>query len=157
MKTYPGLLLLATAMLLSTSCAGPTSAVATSHDDYYRHQRDSVTGPRQVAGTSGAPQRGYPASSGPTYVPENTQFMYQQNVSGPFGSRSSTGVIQSSGGVQSYQTIGGVPVYPGSALPGYRQGQPYYGAPNSQPVFVPGVGGQPGYYLNPNTGARMRP
>ena len=91
-------------------------------------------------------------------MPQGNQFMYQQNVSGPFGSRSSTGVIQSSGGVQSYQTIGGLPIYPGTSLPGYNPNQPYYGAPTSQqPVYVPGVGGNPGYYINPNTGARVQP
>ena len=90
-------------------------------------------------------------------MPQGNQFMYQQNESGPFGSRSSSTVIQSSGGVQSFQTIGGMPVYPGAPIPGYNPNQPYYGVPNSQPVFVPGVGGNPGYYLNPNTGGRVQP
>ena len=81
-------------------------------------------------------------------MPQWNQFMYQQNVSGPFGSRSTSSVIQSSGGVQSYQTIGGMPVYPGMPVPGYNAPQPNYGTPPSQPVYVPGVGGNPGYYLN---------
>ncbi|MCB1278790.1 hypothetical protein [Prosthecobacter sp.] len=109
-------------------------------------------------GSTPTPRGGYAPGSGPTYMPQGNQFMYQQNVSGPFGSRSSTGVIQSSGGVQSYQTIGGLPIYPGASLPGYIPNQPYYGAPTSQqPVYVPGVGGNPGYYINPNTGARVQP
>ncbi|MFO1484011.1 MAG: hypothetical protein U1F71_11705 [Verrucomicrobiaceae bacterium] len=104
------------------------------------------------------PRGGYAPGSGPTAMPGGNQFMYQQNVTGPFGSSSSSTVIQSSGGVQSYQTIGGVPVYPGTPVPGYVPNQPYYGAPVSQqPVYVPGVGGSPGYYINPTTGARMQP
>lgn len=91
-------------------------------------------------------------------MPQGNQFMYQQNESGPFGTRSTSTVIQSSGGVQSYQTIGGMPVYPGAPIPGYMPNQPYLGAPTSQqPVYVPGVGGNPGYYLNPSTGMRVQP
>jgi len=109
-----------------------------------------------MAGSSGAPvpRGGYAPGSGPTMMPQGNQFMYQQNMSGPFGSRSSTGVIQSYGGVQSYQTIGSMPVSPG--MPIYNPGQPHYGAPSSQPVYVPGVGGAAGYYMNPNTGARVQ-
>ena len=104
------------------------------------------------------PRSGYAPGSGPIAVPPTDQFMHQQNESGLFGSRSSSTVIQSSGGVQSYQTIGGVPVYPGASVPGYMPNQPYFGAPTSQqPVYVPGVGGNPGYHLNPSTGARVRP
>lgn len=69
-------------------------------------------------------------------MPQGSQFMYQQNVSGPFGRNSSTGVIQSFGGVQSYQSIGSMPVYPGMV------------APSSQPVYVPGFRGAPGFYMN---------
>ncbi len=87
-------------------------------------------------------------------MPGGNQFMYQQNVSGPFGSRSSTGVINSFGGVQSYQTIGGMPVYPG--MPVYGGYPANYGRLPSQPVYVPGVGGAPGYYMNPSTGARVQ-
>ncbi len=105
------------------------------------------------------PRSGYVPGSGPIAVPPTDQYMYQQNESGLFGYRSSSStVIQSSGGVQSYQTIGGVPVYPGASVPGYMTNQPYFGAPNSQqPVYAPGVGGNPGYQLNPSTGARVRP
>ena len=79
--------------------------------------------------------------------------MYQQNVSGPFGSRSSSGVINSYGGVQSYQTIGNMPVYLGMAVP--YNNQRYNGRMPTQPVSVPGVGGAQGYYMNPSTGARV--
>lgn len=110
-----------------------------------------------TASNTNVPRGGYAPGSGPTAMPQGDQFMYQYNESSPFGTRSSSGVIRSSGGVQSYQTIGGVPVYPGAAIPGYVPNQPYYGTPASQqPVFVPGVGGNPGYYINPATGARVR-
>ncbi|MDB6006503.1 MAG: hypothetical protein JWR15_3490 [Prosthecobacter sp.] len=108
-----------------------------------------------MAGSRGSPPRGgYAPGSGPTAMPGGNQFMYQQNVSGPFGSRSSTGVINSFGGVQSYQTIGGMPVYPGTPI--YSPYPTSYGRLPSQPVYVPGVGGAPGYYMNPSTGARVR-
>ena len=87
-------------------------------------------------------------------MPQGNQFMYQQNVSGPFGSRSSSGVINAYGGVQSYQTIGNMPVYPGMAVP-YNNNQRYNSRMPTQPVYVPGVGGAPGYYMNPSTGARV--
>jgi hypothetical protein len=112
-----------------------------------------------MAGSSGAsvPRGGYAPGSGPTAMPQGNQFMYQQNVSGPFGSRSSSGVINAYGGVQSYQTIGGMPVYPGMAAPGGYYGNPRYnGRLPSQPVYVPGVGGAAGYYMNPSTGARVQ-
>ena len=108
-----------------------------------------------MAGSSDAPvpRGGYAPGSGPTAIPQGNQFMYQQNVSGPFGSRSSSGVINSYGGVQSYQTIGNMPVYPGMAVP--HNNQRYNGRMPTQPVFVPGVGGAQGYYMNPSTGARV--
>lgn len=111
----------------------------------------------EMAGSSGAPvpRGGYASGSGPTAMPGGNQFMYQQNVSGPFGSSSSTSVINASGGVQSYQTIGNMPVYPGMAVPGYRPGRRYYGNLPTQPVYVPGVNGAAGYYINPSTGARV--
>jgi hypothetical protein len=87
-------------------------------------------------------------------MPQGNQFMYQQNVSGPFGSRSSSGVINAYGGVQSYQTIGNMPVYPGMAVP-YNNNSRYYGRMPTKPVYVPGVGGAAGYYMNPSTGARV--
>ncbi|MHB1080442.1 MAG: hypothetical protein ACYC67_13640 [Prosthecobacter sp.] len=108
-----------------------------------------------MAGSSGAPvpRGGYAPGSGPTVMPQGNQFMYQQNVSGPFGSRSSSGVINAYGGVQSYQTIGNMPVYPGMAVP--YNNQRYNGRMPTQPVYVPGVGGAQGYYMNPSTGARV--
>ncbi len=66
-------------------------------------------------------------------------YMYQENQSGPFGSRSSTGVVRSTGGVQSYQTIGSQPVYPGMPIPGYNY--------TPQPIYM----GNPGYYWGPRT------
>lgn len=91
-------------------------------------------------------------------MPGGAQYMEQYRESGPFGSYSGSTVIQSTGGVQSYQTIGNMPVYPGSAVPGYIPDQPYYGPRTShQPVFVPGTAGHPGYYMNPSTGARVNP
>lgn len=114
---------------------------------------ESIT---SMAGSSNAPvpRGGYAAGSGPTAMPQGNQFMYQQNVSGPFGSRSSSGVINAYGGVQSYQTIGGMPVYPGMAVP-YNNNSRYHGRMPTQPIYVPGVGGAAGYYMNPSTGARV--
>ncbi|MCX6852688.1 MAG: hypothetical protein NTY98_27680 [Verrucomicrobia bacterium] len=108
-----------------------------------------------MAGSRGAPvpRGGYAPGSGPTAMPQGNQFMYHQNVSGPFGSRSSSGVINAYGGVQSYQTIGNMPVYPGMAVP--YNNQRYNGRMPTQPVYVPGVGGAQGYYMNPSTGARV--
>ena len=68
--------------------------------------------------------------------------MYQQNETGPFGTRSSSGVIRSTGGVQSYQTIGNQPVQPGMLVPGYN-----YPAPS--------VNGGPGTYIDARTGQMM--
>jgi hypothetical protein len=143
------------------ACETPAPQDALS---YYYPSAQQPAAPREVVSSQVAsrnppvPRGGYAPGSGPTAMPPADQFMYQRNESGLFGSRSSSTVIQSSGGVQSYQTIGGVPVYPGASVPGYLPNQPYYGAPTSQqPVYVPGVGGNPGYYLNPSTGARVRP
>lgn len=89
-------------------------------------------------------------------MPGDAGFVEQYRESGPFGSYSRTTRVQSSGGVESYQTIGNMPVYPGMAVPGYNPNQPYYGPRTSQqPVFVPGTGGAAGYYVDPNTGARI--
>ncbi|MFN0075623.1 MAG: hypothetical protein ACKVY0_04025 [Prosthecobacter sp.] len=156
MKTRPCVLALAASWL--ASCAAVPNADSSSY--YYPSSNrtpvpSSATGATTASSNTPTPRGGYAPGSGPTSMPQGNQFMYQQNVSGPFGSRSSSTVIQSSGGVQSYQTIGGMPVYPGAPIPGYNPNQPYYGVPNSQPVYVPGVGGNPGYYLNPNTGARV--
>jgi|GEM_PF-883374 len=132
---------------------------------YYPSSNRSEAAPRSgsspgqsiasMAGSSGAPvpRGGYAPGSGPTAMPQGNQFMYQQNVSGPFGSSSSSTVINASGGVQSYQTIGGMPVYPGMAVP-YNNPR-YYSRLPSKPVYVPGVGGAPGYYMNPSTGAHV--
>jgi hypothetical protein len=153
---------LSAAVALSlVACETPPAQDASSY--YYPSTQQSAS-PREVVSNRSAarstpvPRGGYAPGSGPMAMPSADQFMYQRNESGLFGSRSSSTVIQSSGGVQSYQTIGGVPVYPGASVPGYLPNQPYYGAPTSQqPVYVPGVGGNSGYYLNPSTGARVRP
>ncbi|MEZ5384200.1 MAG: hypothetical protein R3F13_01665 [Prosthecobacter sp.] len=153
---------LALAVLGLASCETPPAGDGSSY--YYpsanRTPPPSTTSRSSATASRSAPvpRGGYAPGSGPTAMPQGDRFMYQQNVTGPFGSRRSSTVIESSGGVQSYQTIGGAPVYPGAVVPGYRPGQPYYGAPVSQqPVYVPGVNGQPGYYMNPATGARMQP
>ena len=146
-------------LALCASCLGSCLAPSMGDNSSYYYPSanrpvGSATGEitpsiASMAGSRGSPPRGgYAPGSGPTAMPQGNQFMYQQNVSGPFGSRSTSSVIQSSGGVQSYQTIGGMPVYPGMPVPGYNAPQPNYGTPPSQPVYVPGVGGNPGYYLN---------
>lgn len=159
MKTCAVCLALATLGLVS--CETPPARDGSSY--YYPSSNPAAPPARTTSSQSTAsrsapvPRGGYAPGSGPTAMPQGDQFMHQQRVSGPFGSRSSSTVIQSTGGVQSYQTIGGAPVYPGAVVPGYRPGQPYYGAPVSQqPVYVPGVNGQPGYYMNPATGARLQ-
>ena len=68
--------------------------------------------------------------------------MYQQNQRGLFGNRSSSGVIRSTGGVQSYQTVGNYPVQPGMIIPGYK----YPG---------PSVSGGHGTYIDARTGLLM--
>jgi hypothetical protein len=145
------------------SCDTPARGDGSSY--YYPSANRPDTAPPRptksiasMAGSSGAPvpRGGYAPGSGPTFMPQGGQFMYQQNVMGPFGGTSSSGVIQAYGGVQSYQTIGNRPIYPGMALPGYNMNQPYYGTRSLPPVYVPGVGGASGYYMNPNTGARVR-
>lgn len=156
MKTRSCLLVLAAAWL--SSCETPQRG---DHSSYY-YPSANQPGARSTASVTAAsntpvPRGGYAPGSGPTSMPPTNQFMYQQRETGMFGSRTRSGVIQSTGAIESYQTIGGVPVYPGAPIPGYNPNQPYYGVPSSQPVYVPGVGGNPGYYLNPNTGARMQP
>lgn len=68
--------------------------------------------------------------------------MYQERETGLFGSRSSSGVIRSSGGVQSYQSIGGHAVQPDMLVPGYN-----YPAPSQN--------GGPGTYIDARTGLMM--
>lgn len=161
MKTRTGVLVLLAFTL--AACDTP-SREGSSYYDPASGQPPAGTGsaPRsksiaEMAGSSGAPvpRGGYAPGSGPTAMPGGNQFMYQQNVSGPFGSSSSTSVINASGGVQSYQTIGSMPVYPGMAVPGYNYGRGTYGRLPTQPVYVPGVNGAAGYYLNPSTGQRV--
>lgn len=158
MKTNLQLLALCTIAL--ASCETPVPQDSSSY--YYPSSNQPSLPAAQASKTATAsntsvPRGGYAPGSGPTAMPQGDQFMYQHTESSPFGTRSTSGVIRSTGGVQSYQTIGGVPVYPGAALPGYVPNQPYYGTPASQqPVFVPGVGGNAGYYINPATGARVR-
>ena len=151
---------LALAAVCLAACVMPPAQDGSSYYYPSSNQRPALNNAKvNATAANNAPvsRGGYAPGSGPTSMPQGNQFMYQQNTSSPFGSRSSTTVIQSSGGVQSYQTIGGMPVYPGAPIPGYNPNQPYYGVPNSQPVYVPGVGGNPGYYLNPNTGGRVQP
>lgn len=69
--------------------------------------------------------------------PPTSRYMYQHNESGLFGNRSSSGVIQSTGPIQSYQTIGNMPVYPGMPVPM----NPYPNYPTNN-----------GYYVHPATG-----
>jgi len=129
-------------VLLLSACSSAPKGDGSSY--YYPSNSPGSTSPSippsiaSTASSSGnrVPRGGYAPGSGPTAMPQGNQFMYQQNVSGPFGSSSSTGVIQSSGGVQSYQTIGNMPVYPGMV------------GPSSPPVYVPGFRGAPGYYMN---------
>jgi len=141
-----------------SSCQLPAPQDGSSY--YYASSNPPPAAPASTATShrsAPVPYGGYATGSGPTAMPQGNQFMHQQNESGPFGSRSSSTVIQSSGGVQSYQTIGGVPVYPGAGVPGYVPNQPFFGTPTSQqPVYVPGVGGNPGSFVNPTPGVRVR-
>jgi hypothetical protein len=68
--------------------------------------------------------------------------VYQQNERGLFGSRSSTGRVQATGPIQSYQTIGNTPLQPGMIVPG-----------NNYPA--PSVNGGPGTYIDARTGQLM--
>jgi len=160
MKTRLGLLH-ALATLCVVSCAPPQNSAG-----YYypagRRQISEGSASRPASATTTAspgqvvPRGGYAPGSGPTAMPQGDQFMHQYRESDAFGSYSNSTVIRSTGGVEAYQTIGDMPVYPGASLPGYVPGQPYYGGPASQqPVFVPGTGGHSGYYINPATGARV--
>lgn len=141
MKTR--LCLLAVLLVCLNSCETAGRADGSS---YYYPSGNPVTGTTMtgpvtpgiaaMAGSRGSPPRGgYAPGSGPTAMPGGNQFMYQQNVSGPFGSRSSTGIINAYGGVQSYQTIGNMPVYPGMAAPGYYGNPRYYGRLPTQRVY----------------------
>lgn len=158
MKTR--LCVLTLAALILGACGTPPKGDGSAY--YYPSGSPGRTTPSiapsiaSMAGSSGSPvpRGGYAPGSGPTAMPQGNQFMYQQNVSGPFGSRSSSTVINASGGVQSYQTIGNMPVYPGMAVP-YNNNPRYNGRMPTQPIFVPGVGGAQGYYMNPSTGARV--
>lgn len=149
-------------MLCAASCAPPQNGAG-----YYypagngQVSEGSTARPASATTTASTgrvvPRGGYAPGSGPTAMPQGDQFIQDYRESGPFGSYRNSTVIQSTGGVQSYQTIGNMPVYPGAGVPGYVPNQPYYGGPASQqPVFVPGTGGNPGYYINPATGARLR-
>lgn len=152
------LLACAVCMLTLSSCETPAPQDGSSY--YYASSNAAASAPASTTTASrgsSVPRGGYAPGSGPTAMPQGNQFMYQQNETGLFGTRSSSTVIQSSGGVQSYQTIGGVPVYPGAGIPGYVPNQPYMGAPMpQQPLNAPGMGVNPGYYLDPRTGAWVR-
>lgn len=163
MNTRPCLLVLALAALCAASCAQPRRNGAGYYYPAGNGQISEGSSARPATSTTttasngrSVPRGGYAPGSGPTAMPQGDQFMHQYRESGPFGSYSNSTVIQATGGVQSYQTIGNMPVYPGGGLPGYVPDQPYYGGPASQqPVFVPGTGGNPGYYINPATGTRV--
>ena len=98
-----------------------------SEADYSRHAAQEATRAEENAAAMAQP---------------GGTVMYQQNETGLFGTRSSSGVIRSTGGVQSYQTIGGQPVGPGTVIPGYN----YPG---------PSVNGGPGTYIDARTGRLM--
>ena len=131
MKTLKIVLLLATAAILS-SCEtsnpeGGAGSFQLSEADRARHAEREARRAEENAAAMGQP---------------GGTVMYQQNESGPFGNRSSSGVIRSTGGVQSYQSIGGQPVHPGMIVPGYN-----YPAPS--------VNGGPGTYIDARTGQMM--
>ena len=130
MKT-PIFLLLALSFVL-TSCEtanppGGASSFQLSPADHARHQEREARKAQEMAASAGA---------------ADGTMMYQYNESDAFGRSSATGVVRSTGGVQSYQTIGGQPVHPGMLVPGYN----YPG---------PSVNGGPGTYIDARTGLLM--
>jgi len=130
MKT-PIFLLLALSFVL-TSCEttnppGGASTFQLSAADHARHQEREARKAQEMAASAGA---------------ADGTMMYQYNESDAFGRSSATGVVRSTGGVQSYQTIGGQPVRPGMLVPGYN----YPG---------PSVNGGPGTYIDARTGLLM--
>jgi hypothetical protein len=123
MKTMKMILLAAFAAGL-TACetAPPPGGAASfrlSEQDLARHEAREARKAEEQAAMYGQP---------------SGRVMYQHNEHGLFGRRSSSGVIETYGPVQSYQTIGGMPVYPGGMVP-----------VNPYPV-------QPRYYRDPVTG-----
>lgn len=106
---------------------GGAASFRLSEADYARHAAREATRAEENAAAMAQP---------------GGTVMYQQNETGLFGTRSSSGVIRSTGGVQSYQTIGGQPVGPGTVIPGYN-----YPAPS--------VNGGPGTYIDARTGRMM--
>ena len=152
----PPLVLIAFASL--AACAAPP---ARNSDSFYYASTPRTPAPQEVGGLKAratAARNSQPQGASATAAP-TARYMEQYRESGPFGSYTGSTVIQSTGAVESYQTIGNTPVYPGMAVPGYMPGQPYQGPRNTSqpPVFVPGTGANPGYYINPATGARVGP
>lgn len=127
---------LALGALILTGCEAPppvggaASFRASSHE---LGRYDNSATPGSPAYASGMPyDPDQPAPSG--------RYMYQQNQTGIFGNRSSSGVIETTGPIQSYQTIGNMPVYPG--MPVYV---------NPQQNYSP----RPRYYIHPTTRQRI--
>lgn len=122
--------------LVLTSCETPppvggAASVRSSAGELGRYQNGATPGsPAYSANMPYDPNR--PAPSG--------RYMYQHNESGLFGTRSSSGVIETTGPIQSYQTIGNMPVYPGA--PVYVNPQQNY--PTNQR-----------YYIHPTTRQRI--
>lgn len=130
MKTPIFLLLALSFVLNSCETANPpggASSFQLSPADHARHQEREARKAQEMAASAGA---------------ADGTMMYQYNESDAFGRSSATGVVRSTGGVQSYQTIGGQPVHPGMLVPGYN----YPG---------PSVNGGPGTYIDARTGLLM--
>lgn len=118
------------AALTSCETANPPGGAGSFHlsaADHARHEAREAQKAQEMASSQ--------AGDGGT-------LLYQYNESEAFGRSSSTGVIRSAGGVQSYQTIGNYPVQPGMIIPGYN----YPG---------PSVNGGPGTYIDARTGLLM--
>lgn len=130
MKTPIFLLLALSFVLTACETANPPGGASNfqlSAADHARHQEREARKAQEMAANAGS---------------ADGTMMYQYNESDAFGRSSATGVVRSTGGVQSYQTIGGQPVRPGMLVPGYN----YPG---------PSVNGGPGTYIDARTGLLM--
>ncbi|MBL9130502.1 MAG: hypothetical protein JNG86_04835 [Verrucomicrobiaceae bacterium] len=106
MKTPKKLVLAACAAVL-TACApspppGGAASFRLSEQDLARHEQREARKAEERADMLAQP---------------SGTMMYQHNEHGLFGRSSSSGVIQTHGPIQSYQTIGNMPVYPGAVMP----------------------------------------
>lgn len=104
MKALKNLALASCAALVSCETASPEGGAASfrlSEADLARHEAREARRAEENAATMAQP---------------DGAMMYQHNESSIFGTRSSSGVIRSSGPIQSYQSLGGYPVYPGTYL-----------------------------------------